>query len=132
MIGLGSATAPAFDTRELPLELAAAGYEANGADTDYAATGWDRSSPLARYRTTAEERFESFCTPFNELEAQGPFDVRIFSRLPEHLTRGGLACIIGGLTLRGALRVVNAEKSGGCTYGIVYYMNTTRRVRVPA
>lgn len=61
---IGSAHAPAFNLSEVSPETAAAGYEANGADTDFIALflspGYQ--SPmvgvLRSYRATAENVFE--------------------------------------------------------------------------
>lgn len=66
---IGSAQAPAFDTRTVSLETAAAGYEANGADTDFMGV-WlsdsratlDSVEWMRDYRASAERVFESTFT----------------------------------------------------------------------
>jgi hypothetical protein len=82
VIGLGSARIPAYDHRSVPLELAAAGYEANGADTDFMTAWLPSRLPLKamewmrNYRAAAENVFNDQCDTFNRTETEWTADPR--------------------------------------------------------
>jgi hypothetical protein len=70
--GLGKAHAPAFPAVVLPIELVAAGYEANQADTDFMTTWHTTELTLVElewmrdYRTSAESVFDAHASAWRE------------------------------------------------------------------
>jgi hypothetical protein len=72
MKGLGTAHAPAFPVVVLPIELVAAGYEANQADTDFIGT-WlpsrltlDECQWMRDYRDAAHAVFDAHASDWRK------------------------------------------------------------------
>ena len=124
-----------YDSRELPIGLVAAGYEAVAAGEEFTRT-WMRQGQtytstewLRNYRGAAEAVFDAAATPFQAVAATGPFEVRVFGSLPEYRPRRGVACIFSGLTLTAARRTAYIESHRDQNhYALVYREATGERI----